>query len=344
MLLKILAILISSIKINSNLVIENMALRQQLAVFKNKRKRPVITDKDRLFWIWLSCVWANWKDALIIVEPETVVRWHRQGFKKYWRWKSKRKRPGRPRIDREIRELIRRMATENPTWRAPRIHGELLKLGLDVSERTVSRYLPKRNPDPDKVQSWMTFLKNHRSDIAAIDFFTVPTFSFKLLYVFFIIEHERRRILHINVTFHPTADWVIQQLRDAFTPENMTKYLIFDRDSIFSKSVVKTIKSFGIKAVRTSYRSPWQNGICEKQISNFRREIMNHVVPLSERHVRRLLRDYQKYFEQDRSHYALDKETPGKRETMNKPTETAEVIALPRLGGLHHRYEWRDAG
>ncbi len=217
------------IQTRSSLVVENLALRQQLAVFKGQKARPQLSRGDRLFWVLLRYVWTGWADALILVKPETVIRWHRQGFRFYWRWKSRKQ--GRARISTELRHLIKQMATENE-WGAPRIHGELLKLGFGVSERTISRYLPKaRRSRPDAVHKWKTFLRNHRHEIVAMDFLTVPTVSFRVLHVLFIIHHSRRQIIHTNVTENPTSGWVAQQLREAFPYERAPKYLVFDNDS-----------------------------------------------------------------------------------------------------------------
>lgn len=280
----------------------------------------------------------------MVYRPETVVRWHRQGFRLYWRIKSSpRKKRGRPPIKTEIRELIRCMAEENSTWGAPHIHGELLKLGFSISERTVSRYLSRIDPDQRKAQSWLTFLHNHREAIAAMDFFTVPTLTFSILYGFFVIHHGRRRILYWNVTDHPTADWVIQQLREAFPYEEVPEYLISDRDAIFDKQVVRTVKSFGIKPIRTSYRCPWQNGVAERWVGSCRREILDHVIVLSQKHLFRLLRDYIAYYNEDRCHYNMDKDSPCHRHIERKPSDNAQVISLPRVGGLHHRYKWQEA-
>jgi len=328
----------------NDLTLENMALRQQLAAFKQKQPGPRLTDADRAFWVLLRSLWSKWGDALIIVSPDTVVRWHRKGFRLYWNALSRKgRKPGRPRKDREIRELVRRMATENPTWRAPRIHAELLKLGFDVAERTISRYLPKRSPDPDKMKQWMAFLRNHRDAIAAMDFFIVPLLTFQVLYVLVIIHHGRRILLHVNVTFHPSAQWVIQQLREAFPYDTAPGYLIFDRDSIFSAHVVATVRSFGIKPVRTSYRSPWQNGVIERWIGSCRRELLAHVIVFNEQHAIKLLREYIAYYNADRCHYCLAKDAPQPRPVQHRTSKTPRVSALPRVGGLHHRYEWRDA-
>ncbi len=327
----------------SELVLENLALRQQLSVLKSENPRPKISRFDRIFWVWLRRLWPRWKNALIIVQPETVVVWHRKGFKLYWNAISKKgKRRGRPRKDMEIRDLIRRMASEN-TWRAPRIHAELLKLGFYVSERTVSRYLPKGQPDQDKIAKWKAFLRNHGDGIAAMDFFTVPNVTFMQLYGFFIISHKRRKIIHFAATFNPSAEWVAQQLRNAFPYDTAPKYLIFDRDSIFSAYLVRVVKSFGIKPVRTSYKSPWQNGIAERWVRSCRVELLDHVIVLNEMHLHRLLRKYVDYYNQDRCHYNLEKDAPEPRPVQQKPGPNAKVIALPRVGGLHHRYEWRGA-
>ena len=322
-----------------HLVLENLALRQQLTVFKRKHPRPRISSGDRLFWMLLRRCWSRWADAVIIVKPETIVRWHRAGFRAYWRWKSRN--PGRPRIDREVRDLIRQMATEN-RWGAPRIHGELAKLGFEVSERTVSRYLPRRPAAPDAIKRWKTFLRNHREVLAGMDFLTVPTVTFRVLYVFFVIHYSRRRILHVNVTPRPTAAWVIQQLREAFPFDTAPRYLIFDRDSKFSRDVVAFIKAAGVTPVRTSFRSPWQNGVAERWVATCRREILDHVIVANQNHLRRLLRDHVDYYHRDRCHLSLAKDAPEHRPVEPRPSSNANVVGLPRLGGLHHRYVWRD--
>ena len=214
----------------SDTALEVLALRQQVAVLKRRRPRPILNRLDRFFWTSLRRCWPRWAEVLVIVKPKTVVGWHRSGFRLYWRWRS-RPRGGRPKITQEIRELIRRLAQDNSDWGAPKIHGELLKLGFHISERTVARYLRRvgRRGDPGK--QWRAFLQNHREVIVAFDFFTVPTATFRLLYCFFVIEHGRRKILHFNVTRHPTADWVIQQLRATFPQAAPYRYVILDRDS-----------------------------------------------------------------------------------------------------------------
>jgi len=260
--------------------IVELALRQQLAAYAQARPRPRFTSLDRAFWVALLRLWPRWKEVLVVVKPETVIRWHRKGFRLYWRALSRRG-PGRPRIPQEVRELIRRLEFENG-WGARKIQGELSKLGFAVGLATVSRYLPRRPPDPGRRQRWMTFLRNHQDAIAAMDFCIVPTVSFQLLYVWFVIDHGRRRLIHFNVTKHPSARWVIQQLREAFPFERTPRYLLFDRDSIFSAKVVGAIRSFGIDPVRTAYRSPWQNAIAERWVGTCRRELLDHVIVFGE--------------------------------------------------------------
>ena len=240
---------------------------------------------------------------MVIVQPETVTRWHRKGFRLYWRFRSRR-RPGRPRIPKEVRQLVRRMALENP-WGARKIHAELAKLGIEVSLATVSRYLPKRPPDAARRQNWLKFLRNHKDAIVAMDFFVVPTVRFQLLYVWFVIDHGRRRILHFNVTTNPTAQWVIQQLREAFPGESAPGYLIYDNDSIFSNKVTEAIEHFHMRPKRTAYRSPWQNGTAERWVGSARRELLDHVIVFDEPHLRRLLRDYVAYYNAERVHTQL---------------------------------------
>ncbi len=327
----------------ADLALENLALRQQVAVLKRERPRPPLSPLDRAFWVALQQTWKDWGNALIIVKPDTVVRWHRKNFKIYWHHKSRPRGPGRPQIEREVRRLIRRMARENPTWGAPRIHGEMLKLGFDVAERTVSRYIPHRPANPDKVKQWMTFLRNHREAIAACDFLTVPTLNFEVLYVFFVIGHARRDVVHVAVTANPTSAWVAQQLREAFPFDTAPGYLILDRDSKFSADVHRALQGMGVHAVRTAYRSPWQNGVAERWVGSCRREVLERVVVLGERHLHRLMQEYAAYHRDDRTHLGLDKDTPVPRDTETKPSHDAKVVALARVGGLHHRYEWRDA-
>src|SRR6202521_5352206 len=279
------------------LLLENLALRQQLAVLKRKHPRPKLAVFDRLFWVLARRFWSGWKQALIVVTPETVVYWHRSGFALYWRAISRARRiVGRRSTPRQVRDLIFRMVVENPTWGAPRIHGELLMLGFDVSERSISRWMSRAPRDPERAKRWLAFLRNHREVIAAMDFFTVPTITFGVLYCFFIIGHGRRRILHFHVTRRPASLWVVQQLREAFPYETAPRFLIFDRDAKYGTEVPAAIRSMKIKCVRTSFESPWQNGIAERWVQSCRRDLLNHVIALDEPHLGRLLSDYVRYY------------------------------------------------
>jgi transposase InsO family protein len=317
-----------------------LALRQQLAVYARRHPRPRLSPVDRTFWVALSRLWPRWKSAPVIVRAETVVRWHHRRFHSYWRSIST-PGPGRPPLAEETQRLIIRMATEN-RWRARKIQAELSKLGMRVGLATISRYLPKAQPDPGQQQRWVTFLRNHRDLITGMDFFVVPTVRFQLLYVWFAIDHGRRRILHFNVTESPTACWVIQQLRDAFPNEAAHRFLIFDNDAIFSAEGAISMRRLGIAPVQTSFRSPWQNGTAERFVGSVRRELLDHVVVLGEGHLRRLVRDYVDYYNAERVHTSLG-DAPAGRACEFRPSVNAQVAGLPRLGGLHHRYVWRDA-
>lgn len=320
-----------------SLLLENLALRQQLATLKRRYPRPRLGAVDKLFWVLARKFWSGWKQALIIVSPDTVVRWHRSGFALYWRAISRARRiVGRTRISKEVRDLIIRMVMENPTWGAPRIHGELWMLGFDVSERTISRWMRRAPRDPERAKRWLAFLRNHREAIAAMDFFTVPTITFGVLYCFFIIEHGRRRILHFNVTRHPTSLWIVQQLREAFPYHLAPRFLIFDRDAKYGLEVPIAVRSMAIRPVRTSFRSPWQNGVAERWVESCRCDLLDHVIAFNERHLKRLLSDYVHYYHEDRTHLGLGKQTPqGRIRSRNRDS----VVSRPKLGGLHHRYD-----
>jgi transposase InsO family protein len=321
------------VRSRASLVAENLALRQQLAVLERSVKRPRLRRTDRIFWAWLSRLWSGWESVLVIVKPETVVRWHRQGFRLYWRWKS-RNGNGRPKVDLEIRELIRRMSRENPTWGAPRIRSELRLLGHDVAKSTVAKYMTKHRRPPS--QGWRTFLTNHASEIAAIDFFVVPTVTFRLLFGFVILRHQRREVVHFNVTEHPSAAWTAQQVIEAFPFDEAPKYLLRDRDGIYGAEFVARVHGMGVEEVLTAPHAPWQNPYVERLIGSIRRECLNHVIVLNEAHLRRLLREYLRYYHADRPHTSLDSNPP--RERQVEPRSIGGVVGLPRVGGLHHRY------
>ena len=244
------------------LALENLALRHQLAVYKRTTTRPKLRTTDRLFWVWLARVWAEWRQPLVIVTPDTVLRWQRRRFREYWTQLSRRPTRGRPPIHAEIKALVLRMAAANPLWGAPRIHGELLKLGIAVAERTVSRLLPKRRTPPS--QTWRTFLANHVRDLVSIDFFTVPTAQLRVLFVLVVLAHHRRRVVHFNVTEHPTAAWTAQQLVDAFPDDSAPSYLLRDRDQVYGAQFRHRVKGMQIEEVLTAPHSPWQNPFAER--------------------------------------------------------------------------------
>jgi len=339
MLNLILRALLSAFISRESLILENAALRHQVEVLQRNCSRPVLRWRDRAFWDVLSCLWPNWRRALYIVQPETVVSWHRQGFRLYWRWKSRYRWPGRPRVSQEVRDLIRRMSTANPLWGAPRIHGELQKLGIEVSQATVSKYMVK--PEHRPSQSWQTFLTNHARDIVSIDFFTVPTATFRVLYVFLVLDNARRRIILFNVTTNPTAAWTGQQIAEAFPWDTAPRYLLRDRDGIYGSNFTRRVSAMGIEQIRTTKRSPWQNPYVERVIGSIRRECLDHVIILNERHLRRVLRDYLDYYHRSRTHLGLEKDCPETR-AVEMP-RLGLIHSEPVLGGLHHRYSRRAA-
>ena len=317
----------------TELTAENLALRQQLAILQQKSKTPRLRKRDRIFRALLSRIWADWRSALLIVQPHTVVRWHREGFRPFWRWKSRGK-PGRPRIEAEIQRLIQRMSRENPLWGTPRIQSELALLGPIVAESTVDQYRIRPRKQPSL--TWRAFLDNHAKDIVAVDFFTVLTATFRLLFTFVILRHDRRHVLHFNVTAHPTAEWAAQQVMEAFPFDEAPQFLIRDRDGIYGERFRERIANVGIEEVVIVPRSPWQNPYCERLIGSIRRECVDHVIVLNERHLMRILRSYLDYYLNSRTHLALERNSPIPREV--ELPHCGRVIAIPQVGGLHHRY------
>jgi transposase InsO family protein len=333
-LVSALLLLIRSLIVHrTTLAAENLALRQQLAILNRKIHRPQLRRRDRFFWVILSRLWKNWREVLIIVKPETVIKWHRRGFKLYLRWKSKAS-VGRPKIDKEIRELIKRMSLENPLWGTPRIQSELRLLGFDLAESTVAKYRVRGSASPS--QTWKTFLANHAKQIAAIDFFTVPTLTFSNLYCFIILLHDRRQVIHCNVTAHPTAEWTARQLIEAFPEDSAPRYLLRDRDQIYGAEFRLRVQGMQIEEVITAPRSPFQNPYAERVIGSIRRECLDHLIIIGEDHLRRILRDYLNYYHNSRPHQALERNSPIPRE-IEAPVK-GKVIAMPQVGGLHHRY------
>ncbi len=321
--------LIGLFRSRASLEIEILALRHQLNILRRKSpKRPTFGSIDRMIFAGLYGLAPGVLSALAIVRPETVIRWHRAGFRLYWRWRSHR-RGGRPKVSLELRQLIRDINIANPLWGAPRIHGELLKLGIDVGQTTVAKYMARGRRPPS--QGWKTFLRNHADGVASMDLFVVPTISFRLLYGLLILHHDRRQILWLGVTAHPTAEWISQQLTEAYGWKVAPQYIIRDRDAVYGDVF---LRAMSIRDRPTAPRSPWQNGYCERLIGSIRRDCLDHVVVFGERHLRHLLRSYANYYNQTRTHLSLCKDSP-----VTRPTETVgRILPVPILGGLHHQY------
>ena len=328
--------LLIAFRSRAGLVVENLALRQQLAVLRRRRPRPQLRPIDRAFWVMLSRTWSRWSEALAIVKPTTVIAWHRRGFARFWTWKSRS--VGRPALTPEVVSLIERMARENPLWSRRRIANELAKLGHEVSKDTVAKYMPKPvgRPRRPASQTWKTFIRNHLAGTIAIDFLTVPTVTFGILYVFFVLSLERRRLLHINVTAHPRAAWAAQQIVEALGADALPARLVRDRDGIYGAEFDARVDHLGIEQLRIAPRSPWQNGYAERWVGTLRRELLDHVIVLGERHLLRLLRQHAAYYNNDRTHMSLAGDAPSSRTV--EPPSSGKVVALPRVGGLHHRY------
>jgi transposase InsO family protein len=311
---------------------EVLVLRHQLNVLRRKSpERIAFSGIDRIVFAGLYALVPSVLDALKIVKPDTVIRWHRAGFQTYWRWKSQ-SRGGRPTTAKEIRKLIYEMSVANPLWGAPRIHGELLKLGIEVGQTTVAKYMAKRRRPPS--QGWKTFLYNHADGIAAMDLFVVPTISFRLLYTLVILQHSRRELLRLGVTAHPTAEWIAQQLTEAFGWREAPRYVVRDRDRLYGGVFIRRVRAMGIRDRPTAPRSPWQNGYAERLIGSIRRECLDHVVIFGEQHLRNLLAAYREYYNGCRTHLSLNKDAP-----LPRPAQIHGRIAVNHvLGGLHHQY------
>jgi len=332
LLLFVFAVLVSPFKSKLRLEAENAVLRHQLNVLRRRlHGRARLTNSDRWFFIQLYRWFPSILQVLTIIRPETLVRWHRAGFRHYWRWKS-RSPGGRPQIETDLRALIRRMSVENPLWGAPRIHGELLKLGFEVAQSSVAKYMVKRRGPPS--QGWPTFLRSHAPDVAAMDLFVVPTIGFDLLYAFVIMRLDRRDLVWINVTANPTAEWVARQITEAFPWDGAPRYMIRDRDRIYGTVVTRRLRAMGIRDKPIAPASPWQNSFVERLIGSIRRECLDHLIVLGEAHLRRILKDYADYYNGIRTHRSLNKDAP-----VSRPVRRSGFISSDALlGGLHHRY------
>jgi transposase InsO family protein len=326
-------VLASPFRTQAQLEAEIAMLRHQLNVLRRQAPlRPRLTAADRLLFVWLCRLFPSLGNTITIVQPDTVLRWHRSGFRLYWRWKS-RSHGGRPKVPIEVRSLIRRMSVENPLWGAPRIHGELLKLGIEVAQSTVAKYMAKRRPGGSG-QTWKTFLRNHAAGIGAMDFLVVPTINFRLLSVLLIVRHERRHLISLSVTDHPTAEWIAQQVTEAFPWDEAPTGLIRDRDARYGHVVRRRLAGMGIRDHPIAPRSPWQNGHAERLIGSIRRECPDHIVVFGEAQLRRVLAGYVTYYNDIRTHLALGKDAP-----LPRPVQrSGRITAQPILGGLHHEY------
>jgi putative transposase len=319
----------------ASLCLEHLALRHQLAVYKQTVHRPRLHSSDRVLWAWLSRLWPGWRDALAFVQPRTVIAWQQQRFRDHWRRLSQQGTPGHAAIPKEVRRLIRDMWQANPTWGSPRIVGELRMLGLNVAKSTVEKYRPKCHTPSSP--TWRAFLNNHVKDIVACDFFTVPTVTFQVLFVFIILAHERRRIVRFHITEHPTAQWTAQQIVEAFPWDTAPHYLLRDRDSIYGTAFQQRVEHLGMEEVKIALHSPWQNPYAERVIGSIRRECLNEVIVLNERHLRRVLQSYVDYYHHWRTHRSLAMDAPEPR-AIQRPA-VGPVRKLPEVGGLHHHYE-----
>jgi transposase InsO family protein len=322
------------------LVAENLCLRQQLVVLKRRQKRPSLRDRDRRFWIVATRCFASWRESLVIVKPETVLRWHRNGWKAYWRWRSQQRRgAGRRRIPLDVRELIRRMARENPLWGQQRIQGELAALGFTVCARTVAKYM-RRPWNGQPSPSWRRFLAQHAREIWACDLFTVHTIWFRTLYVFFVIHHGSREIVHARVTANPTAEWLAQQMTHACDPDrDPPHYLIHDRDGSYGAAFNRRARSLGITQIRTPVRAPKANAIAERWVRTVRAECLDHRLVLGHEHLQRLIDEYVAYYNDWRPHRSQDLQAPRRRRRRSSEPGN-RIVAEPVLGGLHHVYRF----
>ena len=316
----------------ASLEAEILTLRHQLNVLRRKvPERLVFSNLDRLVFAGLYRLVPGVVNSLVIVKPETIIGWHRAGFRSFWRWKS-RCRGGRPKVPLEIRQLGRDISLANPLWGAPRIHGELLKLGIDLGQTSVAKYMARHRRPPS--QGWKTFLRNHADGIASIDLFVVPTLSFRLLYGLLILRHGRRQILWLGVTAHPTAEWIARQLTEACGWGPAPRYIVRDRDRVYGDVFTRRLRAMGIRDRPTAPRSPWQNGHTERLIGSIRRECLDHVVVFGERHLRHVLLSYMQYYNGARTHLSLNKDAPVPRAVQ----AVGRILPTPILGGLHHQY------
>ena len=324
-----------SLRSRLSMQMEILALRHQLAIYQRTERRPRIRPADRLLWSWLSRIWSRWRDALVFVQPETVLAWRRRRFRDHWRRRCRSGKPGRPSTSKEVRDLIRSISSANPLWGAPRIVGELAKIGIDIAQSTVERYMVRRRKPPSA--TWRAFLKNHVQEIVAVDFFVVPTVRNQILFVFLVLAHERRRVILFNVTANPTAQWAAHQIVEAFPWMDPPKYLLRDRDTIYGAAFRSRVTGMGFEEILITARSPWQNPFVERLIGSVRRECLDHVIVVNERHLKRILEAYFRYYHRWRTHQALEMDCPESRAIHR--ADRGPILEIPEIGGLHHHYE-----
>jgi len=331
----LLSVICTGFRSRLSLQLEVVALRHQLSVYQRSSNRPRIQPGDRALWTWLARHWSGWRDVLIFVQPATVLAWQRRRFCKHWARISQHGSPGRPAIRVEVRELIRKISRANPGWGSPRIVGELAKLGIEVAKSTVEKYRIRPNTSPSP--TWRAFLKHHLTECVSMDFFTVPTIHFKVLFVLVVLSHHRRQVIHCNVTENPTAQWTGQQMVEAFPWESPPKYLLRDRDAIYGEAFRRRVASLGLEQVLSAPRSPWQNPYVERVIGTLRRECFDHVIVVNASHARRILTDYLHYYHRWRTHLSLAMDSPDSRPV--QPPDRGAVVEFSEVDGLHHHYE-----
>jgi len=320
-----------------------LASESQLAIYKHRvsqkiERRPIFNPAFRFLWTLFYRYWKDWKSAAHLMQASTVVKWHRKGFKLFWKWKSRKR--GRPEVDADMRKLIRQLNKENKLWSADRIHDHLVLLSFEPPHPdTIRKYMVKPTPTHGPSQTWLTFIRNHLNESWAIDFCTVPTLSFKVLYVFVILDHSRRKVLHFNVTRHPCMDWIILQLKEAMSFDKQPRFMFRDNDRIYGNGVGAFLKMCGVEEVRTAYYSPWQNPFVERFFGTLRRELLNHMIPINEFHCYRLIKEYvDDYYHSERPHMGLEGDTPIPHSRPSHSTVSTKLKAIPLIGGLHHRY------
>jgi len=331
----LLVALCTAFRSRLSLQLEVVALRHQLSVYHRSVKRPRIQPGDRVIWLWLSRHWPRWRKILAFVQPATVLAWQRRRFRKHWARMSQRGQPGRPAVSADIRELIQKISCANPAWGSPRIVGELGTLGINVAKSTVEKYRVRSSRPPSP--TWRAFLKHHLAELVSIDCFTVPTVNFNVLFVLVVLAHHRRKVVHVNVTENPAAQWAAQQIVEAFPWDRTPKYLLRDRDMIYGQVFGRRVDRLGIEEVLSAPRSPWQNPYVERLIGTLRRECLDHVIVLNASHLRRTLTDYLRYYHRWRTHLSLAMDAPESRAIQQ--SDAGPVVEFSEVGGLHHHYE-----